>query len=871
MDERVATCSTVYDRIDPMNDKDALDLLLSYRRPGYLFDRPQQDAARVLAVDLLGGLPLAIAQAGSYIFNKYCTYTDYCDEFRQSPQGPLSYEMEQWSSYRKPIWTTFSLTLKRIQGLPERWDGAIELLRTLSFMHHDGINEKLIFSALNDMKRSPTLYSASSLHWESIGLQTSFEILCRYSLLNGSPLFRRQYSMHRLVGTMCRESLPKEQQNKYMFLAMSILAAILSGVKTPLVWIENPSRFELQSSLLPHIKACLEGRLKPTLEAQDGHALDTKAHMILLFAKAYSATGHHSEARELLVEVHDILKTTNPADVRGRVSLKAIEQLAACNACLGHHMEACEQRKAVVAAYNPAYQPVEDLDVAMMNLAESLWMTGERQEGLEMSKKVLRPGEENMKKSDPRLIRTRRKVAEYLYGSYQRREALEMREQCLSDTEEREDPTEVEYLDILATSNALADSYQWDGQLLKALGLREEVYEGRYKFLGPKHPDTLLAYDRVLGIKSRMGQSTKSRGETCLRRERLVHTWKITLGDGHPYTLEARVNLGHSYSANGRLDEALKEQKAVLDVRNCQVKEKRMAKHDPSYLSSMGNVANILSKMERFEEALDMRIAAQKVAEEYYGKDDRTALKLTHHVATCQASRGTDQLRKTAMETRRSILEKQRRLFNENDPDILETMSLLAVDLAYLGKREESVQIRRDLLIKQRSVLGERSHGTLRNMKELAKALADGISLREHQEAAELLEKGEQIEIESLGEENIHVQGTKVQLDHVYRSMRIKSKPHRVANALKAKEKQDMDRLKAAENPKPKTKKRHRKSRVGPGILGHVCFKPSKVLKVTMPNSDDESSAVFYSGSSSSEKYTGESGSEASDSSLGFL
>ncbi|KAF4973448.1 hypothetical protein FSARC_273 [Fusarium sarcochroum] len=579
IDERVATCSSVFDKTGPMDGRDALDLLLSYKRPGLLFDRSQQDAARVLAVDLLGGLPLAIAQAGSYIFNKYCNYTDYCDESRRSPQGPLSYEMEQWSSYRKPIWTTFSLILQRIEDLPERAsDEAQELLRTLSFMHHEGIHENLIYSAWNDMKRTPEwlqyfgFYDASSLHWNLTGLHKSFKILCRYSLLNGSQLPKRHYSMHRLVGTMCRETLSRDQQNKYMSLAMSILAATLSGTKTPMAWVENPSGFDWQGSLLLYIKACVEGRLRSTLKAQPGEIQDMTAHMMLLFAKAYSATGHYSEAREFLTEVCDILKTIDAPDALGRVSLKAMEQLAACNACLGHHMKACEQRKAIVAAYTLAFQPAKDLDVAMMNLADSLWMTGERQEALGMSQRVLRHREENMKSSDPKLIRTRRKVAEYLHGSNRRREALELREQSLSDTEVRENPTEVEYLDILSTSNALADSYQWDGQLLKALGLREEVYEGRVKFLGPKHPDTLLAFDRVLGIKSRVAQSTKSQENICEQRGMIVHTWKTTLGDEHPYTLEARVNLGHSYSTIGRWDYALKEQQAVLDVRKCQVK-----------------------------------------------------------------------------------------------------------------------------------------------------------------------------------------------------------------------------------------------------------------------------------------------------------
>ncbi|KAM0079932.1 hypothetical protein ACKRZS_007911 [Fusarium odoratissimum] len=734
-DERMATSSNAFGKIGPMDERNALDLLMSYKRPGIALDETEQDAARLIAVDLLGGLPLAIAQAGSYIFNKYCTYAEYCDDFRRSPQTPLSYELEQWPNYRRPIWTTFNLSLSRIQSLPEQGSAqAVELLRTLSFLHHEGIQERLFQETWANMKDTPTwsqhisLFDSSGPCWDTLNLRAAFEILCRYSLLDRSVSPSRQYSMHRLVQIVSKETMSLEEQAKYALQAISIIAVALCGIETPLSWIENPSGFELQKTLLPHIRACVEDRLESIFQNGVGQSQGIKMEMLLLHARAYSSTGLYSGARNILTAVCERLEIVNIDGVVNPIALQAMEQTAACDACLGQHLKACELRKRILSVYRTDCQQPGDIDVAMINLADSLWMTGNRTEALELSQEVLRRREESLKEDDPRLSRTRRKVAEYLHGSYSRRKALDLRERVFADIGQQEYKSEVEYLDQLTIRNALADSYQWDGQLLKARNLRGDVYDGRLKTLGPEHPDTLLAHERLLGIKARLDQTTNTRREICQQREWIVKSWKKMFGDEHPYTLEARVNLGHSYSAVEQWKKALGEQKSVLEIRTRQVLEQKLPSNELSYLSSLGNVANILVKAGYMREALVLRKKALNVAKEYYGANGRITLRLANHVATCHASRDTKASHRKALSMRRSILEKQKSHLTVDDPDILTTMSFLAADLANVNEWDESIQVRRDLLAKQKSVLGERNHQTLMNTKKLALALAGSVS-----------------------------------------------------------------------------------------------------------------------------------------------
>ncbi|KAF9768911.1 hypothetical protein IL306_013734 [Fusarium sp. DS 682] len=155
-DENLTLWGSFYAKLGCMGAEDSLNLLLKFKREELTLGTEQEDAAKRLAADILGGLPLAIAQAGTYIFNKRCTYTEYCEELCESPQGPLSYQLTQCPSYGQPVWTAFDLTLSRIQGAHDHeLSQALDLLGTLCFLHHEGVRHDLFEEAWKNMKLVP--------------------------------------------------------------------------------------------------------------------------------------------------------------------------------------------------------------------------------------------------------------------------------------------------------------------------------------------------------------------------------------------------------------------------------------------------------------------------------------------------------------------------------------------------------------------------------------------------------------------------------------------------------------------------------------------------------------------------------------------
>ncbi|KAF6808011.1 pfs domain-containing protein [Colletotrichum plurivorum] len=494
-DEQFATYSDETCKIEALNSEDAVDLLLSYKQPGVAMDTRQLEAAKLLATDLLGGHPLAITQAGSCIFSMHCSYTEYCQQFNKSPRRSLLLLYKpRWrrgASPREPVWKTFTLLLEQMKSSNDKGSvQAIELLRTLCFFHHEGIQEQLFNRPWEDKKYAPRKSHIPSIlrgpRWDELGLRDAFEILCRYSLISysDSAAHDRQYSMPRLVQTVCRESLSPDEQNKYALRAASMISSALSGIPMSWAstWIDNPAGFGLQKSLVPHIKACIKDRDRVRIICRGSDTQDQKikTKMALLLARACSATGHFQDARILLKAVCRAYEVNKSAKPIHPDALEPMEQHAACEAQLGRHNAACELRHLILEQHKMSRPDDEVMCAAMMNLADSLWMTTKRKEALKMAQDALRHRTQNLKPGDPRLLRTKRKVADSCWK-------IPTLAKASSVKSGKGDIPEVDALNALASKSALADSYHWNGNLKAALALRREVYEKRREILGHEH------------------------------------------------------------------------------------------------------------------------------------------------------------------------------------------------------------------------------------------------------------------------------------------------------------------------------------------------------------------------------------------------
>ena len=89
----------------------------------------------------LGGLPLALDQAGAYIEETQCSLADYLQFYRTQRADLLKARGGLVLDHPEPVATTWSLSFAQVE---QRSAAAADLLRVCAFLHPDAIPEEII-------------------------------------------------------------------------------------------------------------------------------------------------------------------------------------------------------------------------------------------------------------------------------------------------------------------------------------------------------------------------------------------------------------------------------------------------------------------------------------------------------------------------------------------------------------------------------------------------------------------------------------------------------------------------------------------------------------------------------------------------------
>ena len=222
-----------------MENEEGVSLLL---QSAMLDEAPEHiiDIARKL-VSELGGIPLALDQAGGYMHSCGCSIDDYLelyaehrDELMSSPQ------FRGASDYGTSTYGTWDVAMQEIERVAEKGiereahaaQSAINLLRIFAFLDHANIPEELFKNAAeNYMERNveeeaengmplsvklldhKTLFLSEEGIWDKLQFLYGIQFLLSFSLIK---CHNHLYTVHLLVNAWNRSRLPKgEVENLY--------------------------------------------------------------------------------------------------------------------------------------------------------------------------------------------------------------------------------------------------------------------------------------------------------------------------------------------------------------------------------------------------------------------------------------------------------------------------------------------------------------------------------------------------------------------------------------------------------------------------------------------------------------------------------
>jgi Tetratricopeptide repeat len=164
---------------------------------------PTERATAKEIVTQLGGLPLALDQAGAYIEETGCGLADYLNLYRTHGPELLRLRGMLSSDHPDPVATTWALSFEKIE---QANPAAVELLRFCAFLHPDGIPEEVFSKGAPEL--GPMLGPVGS---DAFKLNAASSEIRKYSLLRRDPK-TSTLEIHRLVQVVLKQGMDEDTQ-----------------------------------------------------------------------------------------------------------------------------------------------------------------------------------------------------------------------------------------------------------------------------------------------------------------------------------------------------------------------------------------------------------------------------------------------------------------------------------------------------------------------------------------------------------------------------------------------------------------------------------------------------------------------------------
>jgi tetratricopeptide (TPR) repeat protein len=230
-----------------MAEQEATSLLLKSASFDSMSEH-DSNLARKLASEL-GGIPLALDQAGAYMLTSRVGIADYLELYTKHKHELMSSpEFKGASDYDRTTYGTWDISMEKIEKMAEVDNGqeavaaqsAIRILRTFAFLDYANIPLQLFKNAAENYVRRnvhketksnvplsirlldhQSLFLSDKGVWESLKFLTGMQVLISFSLIEAHG---QLYSMHLLVHGWNRHRVPNEQVMNVYHKARALLS-----------------------------------------------------------------------------------------------------------------------------------------------------------------------------------------------------------------------------------------------------------------------------------------------------------------------------------------------------------------------------------------------------------------------------------------------------------------------------------------------------------------------------------------------------------------------------------------------------------------------------------------------------------------------
>ena len=528
---------------------------------------PQQRDLAIQVSQELGGLPLALDQAGAYLEATGTALAAYQQIYQQHRTALLAQRRAQGADHPEPVASTWSLSFARVE---ETNPAAADLLRLCAYLAPDAIPEEILTQGAEHL--GPVLGPVAS---DAFLLGQAIEALRAYSLIGRDPSLQT-LSVHRLVQAVVRDALDAAGRQRWVERAIRAVHAALPAVEHA-----NWSEWE---RLLAHAQACAAWL--------DPHEIHLREATEVLQQTGWYLTerARYREAESLLERAYQMSEQEQGAEHLD--TARDAATLAYLYNAQGKYEQAEPLFVRALAIREQQLGPEHPVTAeSLNNLAELYREQGKYEQAEPLYERALAIIEQQLGPEHPDTARSLNNLAG-LYdeqGKYEQAEPLYVRALAI-----REQQLGPEHPDTATSLNNLAGLYREQGKYEQAEPLYERALAIREQQLGPQHPDTAGSLNNLATLYRVQGKYEQA--EPLYQRALAIREQQ--LGPLHPDTATSLNNLAELYRVQGKYEQA-----EPLYQRALAIREHALGPFHPKAQSARKNYAFLLQAMGRDTEA----------------------------------------------------------------------------------------------------------------------------------------------------------------------------------------------------------------------------------------------------------------------------
>ncbi|MBO0790571.1 MAG: tetratricopeptide repeat protein [Ktedonobacteraceae bacterium] len=521
-------------------------------------------------VMLLGGLPLALDQAGAYILETGSSLEEYLALYEQRHTALLAWRGRVPVEHPDSVGTTFALAFERVE---RQSPAAVELLRLCAFLAPDAIPEALIVEGA-ELLAEPL----QSVAIDPLAFNEAIEILRSLSLVQ-RYVQSKTLSLHRLVQTVLRDTMSEEERQTWIKRSVRLLKRAFPAGSDVLV-----ERWGWCEQLVPHVL------LNAAQCEEEGVALPEAASLWHRTATYLQTRAQYEQAEPLYQHAvrlrEQVLGPEHPEVA------KPLNGLAILYETQGRHVEAERLYQRALHIWEQASGPEHPELAYPLNGLAIVYIEQDRfaeaepllQRVLDMREQELGPEHPEVAYPLNNLAETYRRRNRFAEAEPLYQRALHIREQTLGS----------EHPETGYPIYNLAEIYREQGQYKQAESWYRRALRIWEQVLGIEHPLVAHPLNGLAQIYRK--QERHAEAEPLALRALTIR--ERALGDEHPDTAESLSTLSTIYQEQGRYEEAEPLMRRALTIQ-----ERVLRAEHPKLLGLLECYADLLKKLGREEEA----------------------------------------------------------------------------------------------------------------------------------------------------------------------------------------------------------------------------------------------------------------------------